>query len=71
MRGNLNSKNKATATGEVNLKNVRILVVDDEIGMRDVLCSLFISFGANVKCAASVEEALHIFPEFHPQISGM
>ena len=64
----LNSKNKATATGEVNLKNVRILVVDDEIGMRDVLCSLFISFGANVKCAASVEEALHIFPEFHPQI---
>ena len=46
----------------------RILVVDDEEGIRKVLNISLSDLGYNVSTAESGEEALNVFSETHPSI---
>lgn len=52
----------------VNLDGFRIHVVDDEEFAREAFGELLNSWGADVRTAAAVSEALNIFLEFRPHI---
>ena len=47
---------------------VRILVVDDDAGVRDVLHALLSEEGYSVQVSANAEAALRLVPEFDPEI---
>src|SRR5688500_2787370 len=49
----------------------RILVVDDEEGIRRVLSQLLDHEGHEVRSAGGAAEALQIFPEFRPDLTFM
>jgi two-component system, NtrC family, nitrogen regulation response regulator NtrX len=49
----------------------RILVVDDEDGIRRVLAQLLEYEGHEVRAAASAGEALSVYPEFRPDVTFM
>jgi two-component system CheB/CheR fusion protein len=50
------------------LRGLRILVVDDDQAMRDVIADMLGRAGAFVRLAASSAEALHEVPEFRPEL---
>ncbi|KAB8315748.1 response regulator [Tolypothrix campylonemoides VB511288] len=51
-----------------NLKGVKILIVDDDADVREVLSFLLQEHGASVTIAASATEALTLMPQFQPNI---
>lgn len=55
-------------TGTINLKGLRILVVDDESDMRDLASCILEQQGAVVSMAASAVEALSTLDRFKPDI---
>ena len=59
---------KAEAETEVTLSGLRVLLVDDEADAREVFSVMLKSFGAEVKTAESVSEALAIFADFKPDV---
>jgi CheY-like chemotaxis protein len=60
--------NSTEAEATVTLKGVRVLVVEDDANAREVLVVMLQTFGAEVKAAGSVAEAMTIFGEFEPDI---
>jgi two-component system CheB/CheR fusion protein len=50
------------------LQGVRVLLVDDELNARDAFGDLLESFGAEIRTAGSVLEALKYFKEFKPHV---
>ena len=46
----------------------RVLVVDDELPVIDVLSEYFTSQGYTVRSASSGLEALNVIPQFHPSV---
>jgi two-component system CheB/CheR fusion protein len=56
------------AEAEVNLEGLRVLVVEDEANAREIFAVMLQSFGAEVRTAGSVSEALTIFNVFKPDI---
>ena len=48
--------------------NAKILIIDDELSMRELLSILFSSDGYTILACASAEEALTKFPDFQPDI---
>ncbi|MDX2098808.1 MAG: response regulator, partial [Leptolyngbyaceae cyanobacterium bins.59] len=51
-----------------SLANLKILVVDDEVDMRDLIVTILEETGAMVKVAASAAEALVAMTEFKPEM---
>lgn len=56
------------ADSEVTLKDVHILLVDDESSTREVFAATLESYGAKVKTAASAAEALTLVQEVNPDV---
>ncbi|HEY9615523.1 MAG TPA: PAS domain S-box protein, partial [Microcoleaceae cyanobacterium] len=52
----------------VPLADLRILVVDDQTDMRELMAMILQTTGADVQVAASATEALAMLSEFHPDI---
>ena len=50
------------------LKGLRLLVVDDESEVRELIADLLAEFGAQVRAVASVKDALRAFAEFKPNL---
>ncbi|HEY9832816.1 MAG TPA: response regulator, partial [Stenomitos sp.] len=50
------------------LKAVKVLVVDDQIDVREVMALLLEEYDAQVQTASSVEEAIAIFAVFKPDV---
>ncbi len=51
-----------------DLRNCRVLVVDDERDTREMLAGLFATCGAMVKSCASARDALDAAPDFNPDV---
>jgi CheY-like chemotaxis protein/two-component sensor histidine kinase len=51
-----------------NLSQLRILVVDDEADMRELLVAILSEYGAQVRVAASAAEALTVLDQFKPDV---
>jgi len=51
-----------------NLKGLRILAIDDEADVRDMLRTLLEDYGANVLTAASAKEGLEAFAGWRPHV---
>jgi PAS domain S-box-containing protein len=69
----LNAEPDQTQTEELldsnpDLRGVRILAVDDHADTRDLLVALLTQYDAEVKTAASAEEALVILDSFQPDV---
>lgn len=47
---------------------MRVLVVDDEVGIRKALTRLFTKHGDDVRTAANAGEAVGVFEEFSPDV---
>lgn len=62
------SPNNQPSTNTLDLSGLRILAVDDEADMRDLVKFSLNEYGANVRVAASAAEALLIFEEFKPDV---
>jgi len=52
----------------LNLNQLRILAVDDEADMRELLGTILEQYGAEVKTAASAAEALSVLEQFNPDV---
>jgi CheY-like chemotaxis protein len=50
------------------LHGVRVLVVDDEVDMRELVMTLLEQAGAIVEMAGSADEALAVFEQFQPMV---
>ncbi|MEP6652441.1 MAG: ATP-binding protein, partial [Myxococcales bacterium] len=50
------------------LKGLRLLVVDDESEVRELIADLLAEFGAQVRTVASVKDAMRAFAEFKPNL---
>jgi signal transduction histidine kinase/response regulator RpfG family c-di-GMP phosphodiesterase len=61
-------ENSQDDNGDLNLKGVRLLVVDDEPDNRDFLAFLLESYGASLRTAASAQEALSIIAQEQPDL---
>ncbi|MBW4564411.1 MAG: PAS domain-containing protein [Mojavia pulchra JT2-VF2] len=65
--GNTDADVSASAVAEASpLANLRILVVDDEADMRELIFTIFQQTGAEVRLAASAVEALEVLDVFKP-----
>jgi two-component system, chemotaxis family, CheB/CheR fusion protein len=53
---------------DVDLRGLRILVVDDETSVTEVFEVMLRSFGAEVRTAGSASEALAVFKKFNPDV---
>ena len=53
---------------DIDLQDLRVLVVEDQKETREVLSVILQSFGTNVKTAGSAREALEIFEVFRPDV---
>jgi len=53
---------------ELNLKGIRVLVVDDEADARETLREILEHCNAEVLTAASAEEALDVLPRWRPDV---
>ena len=51
-----------------NLKDVKVLVVDDEADARELIAALLVEAGALVKTAASAPDGLELFERFSPDV---
>lgn len=63
---NLPNDRPSTTTDE--LRGLRVLVVDDEVDMRDLVNFILSEDGAKVRVAASAAEALLILDQFQPDV---
>ena len=59
---------KAVAARPPSLKDLRILVVDDDLATRDAVSEVLREMGADVKVAESAEEAMTAVATFQPQL---
>jgi signal transduction histidine kinase len=50
------------------LDGVRVLLVDDQADAREAIAAVLAHFGADLRKAASADEALEAFAEFHPDV---
>jgi two-component system, chemotaxis family, CheB/CheR fusion protein len=50
------------------LKNLRVLVVDDDVGTREAVSEMLRSAGASVKVAESAQEGMSLVEEFRPEV---
>jgi CheY-like chemotaxis protein len=57
-----------TRTPERVLSGVRVLVVEDEDDARELVTFMLTLSGADVRAAASADEALHAIEEFEPSV---
>ncbi len=60
--------NDQPSTTTDDLRGLRILVVDDEADMRDLVDFILSTCGANVRSAASAAEALLVLNQFQPDV---
>lgn len=60
--------NSHSETDRFALTDVRILVVDDELDMRELISAILEQTGAAIKVAASAAEGLEILEQFKPDI---
>lgn len=56
------------SVAEIPLTNLRVLVVDDEVDMRELVVAILQQSGAKVKATASAIEALEAFNSFNPDV---
>jgi two-component system CheB/CheR fusion protein len=56
------------ASASRRLRNLRVLVVDDELDARELLSSMLTNYGAEVKSCASAAEALQTLDEWQPDV---
>ena len=57
-----------TPEGPIDLRGLRVLLVDDEPDTIDLLRTVLNQFGANVRAAASTNDALETFLEWKPDV---
>ena len=62
------SPNNQPSSTTFDLRGLRVLVVDDEADMRDLVVFILGEYGANVKVAASATEALLVLDQFNPDV---
>ena len=65
--GNDGQRSRKT-TEPAPLKNVRVLVVDDDVGTREAVSEMLKSAGASVKAAESAHEGMTLVEEFRPEV---
>ena len=58
----------ALSRNESRLQGVRLLVVEDETDVRELIVDLLTEYGAEVKSAESAEEAMKLLEEFQPAV---
>ena len=51
-----------------SLENLRVLVVDDEVDAREVVSTVLLEYGAEVKAVATATEALIEITQFQPHV---
>lgn len=56
------------ATQSTNLSHIKILIVDDEVDMRDLMVNILKGYNAQVQAAASATEALTILEQWQPDL---
>jgi len=66
VRGSTESRGDAAAP--LDLKGLRVLVVDDDQDTREPLVEMLTGAGADVRAAPSAAEAMLVFEEFRPQL---
>jgi PAS domain S-box-containing protein len=59
---------RTTEGGETNLKSVKVLIVDDEVDVQELLERVLGEYGANVLTASSVDEALELVQTQKPDV---
>ncbi len=64
-----NGENPTLSSNSRNMKNARILLIDDEADTRETLARLLESHDARVRVAASAAQALQLLDEFAPQLA--
>jgi CheY-like chemotaxis protein len=65
VRANTESRD---ATDQLDLKGLRLLVVDDDQDTREPLVEMLTGAGADVRAVPSAAEAMVVFEEFRPQL---
>ena len=60
--------NNQPSTTTIDLRGLRVLVVDDEADMRDLVVVILSEYRANVRVAASAAEALLLLDQFKPHV---
>jgi PAS domain S-box-containing protein len=61
-------EDKGEVDGSLNLKGIRILVVDDEVDTLELLVFILEQYGAQVYGVTSAKEALEVFAQWHPDL---
>jgi two-component system CheB/CheR fusion protein len=51
-----------------NVKGLRVLIVDDDVGTREAVADVLKEMGATVEVAGSTAEAMGVVGKFHPQV---
>ena len=64
----IESKESETPAGSVDLRGLRVLLVDDEPDTLDLLRAILNQFGAKVRAAGSTNDALETFLEWRPDV---
>jgi two-component system CheB/CheR fusion protein len=59
---------RAAQNDDERIKDLRILVVDDDLGTREAVVDMLSEMGAEVKGAESAAEAMEAFGEFKPRV---
>jgi signal transduction histidine kinase/CheY-like chemotaxis protein len=62
------ARSKPHRLDENLLRGVRLLVVDDEPDVREMIAELLADCGAEVRAAGSVADAMDLFEHFHPTV---
>jgi two-component system CheB/CheR fusion protein len=62
------AESKQIEMGRVRLDGIRVLLVDDEPGAREIFSEMLTSYGATVKSASTVQKALTTFKSFRPHV---
>ncbi|BAY15556.1 PAS/PAC sensor hybrid histidine kinase [Anabaenopsis circularis NIES-21] len=62
------SQDDKTSVQDINLNQIKILTIDDDADMRDLLVAILKMYDAEVKVAASAAEALILLAEYLPDV---
>ena len=62
------TENEAESDASVDLRGLRILLVEDEDNSREVFAVMLRSFGAEVMASASARQCLEVISEFRPDV---
>ncbi|MBU7584310.1 MAG: PAS domain S-box protein [Nostoc sp. TH1S01] len=62
------SQDTQTSVQNLNLNQIKILAIDDDADMRDLIVTILKLYGAEVKVAASAAEALILLAEYQPDV---